>query len=435
MLLMPDPAARSRSRRNAVDAALAVAIVVYSSANLAFGGFISRVLPVDYLIVCLGVFALAVIMRLPRMLESPVPIMAGMAVGALALPGFLAGPASAYGVEKAISFATIILLLFTAAAIQNASNVVRTCIQGWQWFSAAVLVSLLFFGEVEPSRRLTVFGLNPIGVARLAGLGMVIWIVTLLVVKGRKLVMPLRIAGVVIALILASQTGSRGPLLSCAVAVIVALVVACSCRMISLRRLLAAVVTSAGGLLFVLRDRGTDTNSTRLFSGGDSGRSGIYEGTWTIIGQHPGGIGWGSFVEYGWRWSTGPGEKVYPHNLFLEFWVEGGLIAVVGLAVLLAIVSAVAIRVCMRLRDPDALLMLAVYVYALTNAMFSSDVVGNRLLWASGALVFAVGMSMRRTATPTQPLVPRVHHVGRQGVPPASLTVVPDVEDGVLRPQ
>jgi O-antigen ligase len=99
-----------------------------------------------------------------------------------------------------------------------------------------------------------------------------------------------------------------------------------------------------------------------------------------------------------------PDQQSYPHNLFLELLVENGI---VGLILFLAVL-AVGLRpvsLARMRRDPQALCAVMLFLGALTNAMTSGDLPGNRAVFMMlGVLaLFAVrplGTAARGNARP-----------------------------------
>ena len=96
-----------------------------------------------------------------------------------------------------------------------------------------------------------------------------------------------------------------------------------------------------------------------------------------------------------------PDERRYPHNLFAELLVEGGLIAV---GLYLAVLAAAFRRASFaRLRsDPQALCALLLFVNAFLNAMVTGDVPGNRTMFLMLGILalFAVRASKAKTREP-----------------------------------
>ena len=182
--------------------------------------------------------------------------------------------------------------------------------------------------------------------------------------------------------------GSRGPLLS----LVVALVVLTLSRVRdprTMKRLLAAVgVTLVLGSIAAAAFLPGETvaRALSIFGGqdvesADPTRRGVLwrealDSSGASVGTAILGIGTGGFE------SIEP-ALVYPHNVILELWLELGILGVS--AFLLAVVSGLrnAAGVALqRSRDgPIGALVLSLIVFALANAMFTADIAGNAALF------------------------------------------------------
>jgi O-antigen ligase len=195
------------------------------------------------------------------------------------------------------------------------------------------------------------------------------------------------LAAVVVCAIVTSATGSRGPIVSIIVAVATVAFLTLRSRDVHAKSLviMMAVLGTAIGLALHLNPSGF----SRVLDGGDSGRSGIYSFTLTEAVSNPDGIGWGGFATVAWRWGS-DGDRIYPHNILLELLVEGGVIAFLGFALVFTFAVWRGTRSYLLSKDRVECVALGVYLYALTNAQFSSDLVGNRMLWVSLGLGLAL---------------------------------------------
>jgi O-antigen ligase len=85
--------------------------------------------------------------------------------------------------------------------------------------------------------------------------------------------------------------------------------------------------------------------------------------------------------------STVQGDAQYPHNMILEVLAEGGVLALIGLAVLLTISWK---RLRKNSADLGGQITLGLWLLAFGSAMTSSDIVGNRFVW----VMIGVGLSL-----------------------------------------
>lgn len=170
-------------------------------------------------------------------------------------------------------------------------------------------------------------------------------------------------------------TASRGPLLALGVSVVFALLA--SRRFVS-GKVRASAITLIVGMLFVILRQGIELDD-RLASAGSTGREGLQATAWRTMTEQPFGIGWGNLYNYlsGSDAITSQGYDQYPHNVLLEVGSEAGII---GLLILIFILTRAAKTPGLR-DSPEGLALAAVSVYAFTGAMFSSDIIGNRLCW------------------------------------------------------
>lgn len=307
-------------------------------------------------------------------------------LGALALavafvPGILLASDNAYATEK------VPRLAITAVAALAPLYLVTTARRQAVWVWLHVLVgAVLALGELlTPSQetiRVALEGTNTIETGRASGVAVVALVIIAVGLPRWRL--PLLLAAACIAYFVIAS-GSRGPALAVAAALALVVLTVPARRRIGRLLLITGVV--AGLWLFML---------TSDLSGAERIRDSIYGGApvsqirvliWNdalaAIPHVPAGVGWGDF------WSVlHPGARhtttyvQYAHNLILETFVEGGWIA--GVAVIVFIVLSLA-----RLRRIGGTYGSALYgiaVFFVVNAMVSSDVNGNRTMWAALAI-------------------------------------------------
>lgn len=207
-------------------------------------------------------------------------------------------------------------------------------------------------------------------------------ILVILIVQRRGWLVP---GGLIVAggLTLLLNIGSRGPVLSLGITLIVLVLTS---RGTSQRtRVAAAAALAVVGYLFVSYVLSVHTYAAQRLSGlftdqaTDSGRQYLYRVAESHISLTPQGLGWGGFAvqpEVGSLVNaTG---TLYPHNFLLEIAVEGGWLALIGIV-------AFCVVTIWRLRrasvDPLARVAYALAVYWLLVAQTSSDINGNRMTW------------------------------------------------------
>lgn len=254
----------------------------------------------------------------------------------------------------------------------------------WTLLALSLGIAALQFVNPAPmdlvAGRRTPNGVNPINTGRLLAAGALASLVLLLSTKKRLSRLALLVIGATL-LLCAATTGSRGPLAACLVAGFILIVT--TQKLPPIVRLMAWTGVAASS--YVLFTRGLESES-RLTSSDDGGRLPLIRGTISAIEANPLGIGWGNLYNY-LPPGTGvqsQGYEQYPHNLFLEFASEAGVISIP--LVLFAIVAGgLNLR---RLADDDRALFTVLTIFALLSAMVSTNVVGNRLLWMCLAIGF-----------------------------------------------
>jgi O-antigen ligase len=123
-----------------------------------------------------------------------------------------------------------------------------------------------------------------------------------------------------------------------------------------------------------------------------NGRSELWTAAWRAFQDHPWlGVGTGGFA------AIEPAE-MYPHNLILETGAEWGL---AGLVPLFALIIVGAKRIAGAVRRPVdsghiVVLVAALFVAALVNAMFSADITRNSDVWLM--LGLGIGLASRTRA-------------------------------------
>ena len=233
------------------------------------------------------------------------------------------------------------------------------------------VVRILMGGEV---RRLAVLGGGPNVFGRNMGL---LCIGALFFWSGGRGQKPwLGLAGV--AGILVVLSGSRGAMVS----LVAALGVYATVARLGFKRLAVAVVSIAGVVIPLLLYTPVGRTAVAvyrlrvvdlLFQGYTSGRDRIYDAAIGMISDNPVlGIGLGGFHFEGFT---------YPHNIFLEAFVEGGVIAVMLLTLLLGIGGAA----LWRNRTALCPATTAAWALVLVAAQFSGDFFDSR-----GVFIFLV---------------------------------------------
>ena len=220
-------------------------------------------------------------------------------------------------------------------------------------FGAAVL-GLLPFGT-----RFTGFGLatHPIIGATLYGVALLMSAFTLLPRATEWRMRLVWLAVIVLSGVFMLVSGSRGPLLALAAALLVGLVIADRRAALAVAALLVAGI--AAGTLLDLRP------IEILYERGQSGHFGIWQQVLAAIAERP-WFGHGSLVDIDFVAPHGPGRS--PHNLLLANQFYGGLAATLLLAALLLVSGRQGWRAA-RAGEPVYLVLL---VFGCTASLFDT---------------------------------------------------------------
>lgn len=223
--------------------------------------------------------------------------------------------------------------------------------------------------------RVAAEGTDTIGTARIAMSGAIVLAVLALSRKNAK---STRIISVMLAgalAVVALMTGSRGPALAAAIALLGAAALTPMFKKHRVRSLVGIGIIGAIAVFVVAREGSAGYSRILSFLNGESdtstnARTALWESAWSGIQQNPLGFGWGAFADLG-------GRNTYPHNLLLEVGFEIGVVAAVAVAIVLisALVSS-----ARRATNPVGVAYFALLIFATFNAMVSSDINGSRML-------------------------------------------------------
>jgi O-antigen ligase len=329
-------------------------------------------------------------------------------VGSLLVRGIPHGAGWALALTLGFSLATIandqlgdysrektMLLVATIAAFVAPLTLIRT-----ERRANALVVCLFVFSLTVAAlawifpaapHRLALAGSNYIGSGRIISLGFAIALLMLILRRGPWLI---TLPTVLVTGYLSVQTGSRGPLLAAVVSAVVVLV---GQRKVRGRATIVAGLFLAAVPATVLLSQSTGYAEARIL--GLSAAETSVSTRWHYYAEavnlglsNPFGIGWGNF---GWKLTLPPegvGTEVYAHNLLLETLSEGGWMALISVLAL----TIVAIRNLWRVSEhPTWAAVLGLSIYFLMNAMVSSDINGNRIVFS----LLALGVLVGRTQT------------------------------------
>jgi hypothetical protein len=306
------------------------------------------------------------------------------------VPGLFQAADTPYGLQKVATLFSFTLLssLAPMLLLEEDRDLVRA-VNAMAAFCLAIALGGLLGGGAGtgPAQRLQAFGAGTISLGRAAGL---LFTYATLVLAGDAPLPGLTFAVVAVAGVAAVFSGSRGPLL----AALAALVLALGAGRARLGRGRIRLLGAAGGFLALLGSTLSlapqgSLRRVQAFLRGEYGSSEQYrvnalQGAWSLVGDHPWGIGWARFAD-----RVDPERGVgrqYPHNLLAEVTLESGWACGALTLGVLAAALASAWSVSSR---PGGRIALAGTAFYLTNALVSGDVNDNRplFMFVSSALV------------------------------------------------
>lgn len=341
-----------------------------------------------------GLLVLCVVHRLGR----PVVLSRGVVVPVALLvvafvPGAMLSDADGYGPTKVAALALVLLPVLLAAVLLLDHERVRTSFV-WSQVAVGVAVALAAVLTADAADlvlvggRLTLPTVDTISTGRLVGAAVVALLVLgLAAARLRWAAWPVAVAAGAVLV----QVGSRGPLLAAVFALVVVICVGVCFRGRRAWPLALVALSAVAAYAFALSGGGA--GGRRIVDSvqgglGDETRADLVGDAIDLGMRHLLGVGWGDFgrtSEAGMAIANEDGAA-YAHNVLAEAFSEGGVLALLGVVVL---VELALLRLQRASLTPAGAAALGLAVYWLLNAMVSSDVVGNRFLWLAlvGGLV------------------------------------------------
>jgi O-antigen ligase len=313
----------------------------------------------------------------------------------LLVPPVLWSATTAYGTDKVgrLFTFTFLSLLAPVVLIRDLGDVARF-VFAFTGMSGIVVVTALFDPKLSSAyvgAPITTESVDTIGLGSAAGHVLVVLALGLI----WRRIPRLAILGVAAAVYVLLQSGSRGPLFSAALAVLVGSLLVrkrpAFHRIAVFLALLAAGVViayEAAPLYSQLRIIGFLEGDT---SGSIDGRISLYHDAVQSILNHPFGIGWGSFAGITF------GGYTYPHDLVLETLAEAGV--VFGGLFLLWMVYKIIVTYRIT-TDYLGCVVFATAIFWCGKALVSGDINDNRvLLYAIGLAIAACGVARTTSFT------------------------------------
>jgi O-antigen ligase len=386
-------------------------LTAYLSIGVFKGASLLQELPVDPTL-ALAVFLVGVcVVRVltGRAFKIPMALAATFVIlGVLLVLSLTWTPVPGYGAEKAFKFWTLTLLAIAApfCVVDNERDLRRLL----AWFLIAAVVGAmvtLAFGQVSAvedinnanTGRLEFGGVeNTIFMSRMLCAGAIVALFAPAMRLGGawgRIALPLIGVGLIAV---AASIGSRGPLVSLALALAVTLTAIILRNPRALLPLLAMVAIGAAVLPFIslpetsaARLRGITEDPLGTLQ--QDGRSRLYRQAIEIARDNPVvGLGAGGFRLYSAVLIRK--ELRYPHNIFLEAAAEIGIAAAVVLGLCMIAVLVGLFRRAWGAEDTQrrsqVYLVTALLLLTFFAAQFSGDINDNRTFWSALALGWLV---------------------------------------------
>lgn len=316
----------------------------------------------------------------------------------------------AYATTKILTLFTITLALAIAPFF-----LMRTAQQQRVFLTVSVVVAMLslgyalVFGEPEnEAGRLEFDGANTIGSARIAMAGAVIVVIAAFGPSMKPLARVVLAGTGLLAAGAAVLTGSRGPVVAAAGALLVTALIAPGLKKYRGRMFLGLIAVGAA-VFFATRSSGGFDRILALFENENDSSSGVrqqlYDWGILLARENPFGTGWGTFT---YR----DGYYRYPHNLLVEIAAEAGILVLVVVA--LGLLFTV-IRAARAATTNTSVIILALLIFGIINAMVSGDINASRLMVVIIFTVWAMPKPVKGGGAelPTVPAKTATPHRGR----------------------
>lgn len=302
-----------------------------------------------------------------------------------------------YSSEKIFLIGTLMLLCLVAPFELLRLSLQRVAFL-WSLVIIAILTGLLALTDGAAaaarvglaSETLILEGANTISTARIIGTGALILIAYSLQTYGSKLRKMLILTSGLILVLIMVFTGSRGPSAAIITGLLVFTLFSLTLERKRARSVFLLVIVSGLAVYYYgFQDNiSNDRAFAWLFGERDTStqaRERLWETAAEFTLNSPSGSGWGGFSTI----AGVPTSLQYPHNLFLELYVETGWL----IATFVILVIGVSLVVLWRKSaDPTVAIIFALAIFAVSNSLVSGDINDNRILW----MLIAVGLLSNR---------------------------------------
>ncbi|WIV45303.1 O-antigen ligase family protein [Glutamicibacter nicotianae] len=308
-----------------------------------------------------------------------------------------------YGTQKLLT-----LFTFTLITVIAPFFLLQTERQGVTFLGTLVVLSCFVGvtsfqnGALDSLTGSTFDDINPISLSRMMGTGLVILVIFAFARDRRMLWRVLMLVMACGLLVVIFASGRRGPVLAVIVGITVAFAFAPAFSRHRIRTILSGLVALAIAGRFAISSGSAGSERVLSFFVGEedastTAREQIWNQAIDIAKSNPFGVGWASFPQHSDLGTmVSDSGRMYPHNIFLEGFVEGGWL--VG-SILLVFVVLASLRLRRLATTQTLSVFLGILGFTLTNAMVSGDINDQKLMWVALGLAFAL---RRETSESTQ---------------------------------
>lgn len=364
----------------------ALALLVYSG-QIKANPLLSWI-PFDLTAICAVLVCALAALDVPNWKVSRRQLIYVFGVALTFILGSLPAGYAGYGATKVATMFTITFLALVLAPVLIFVSERRGAVFVIAIFVIGTCATIFTFLSpeyaAEYSNRLVFAGTDTIGTARFAGGSLAVAIVLAVALPPSHRARPwLWLSAFPLASLLL-LTGSRGPLLSLVGTFIALFVISSAFRPRLLRQIVPVLTVALFALISATVTKSDGLTRTANFVAGEgdastSARSVIWGVALREILRDPIGVGWGGFRQLLDSSAVAVNPAiVYPHNMIIEVFVEGGWIPGV---VITAILVYSAVRALTLARSPWSVAFAALLVFSICNAMVSGDVNSARLMW------------------------------------------------------
>lgn len=253
-------------------------------------------------------------------------------------------------------------------------------------------------------------GANTISTARILGTGALILIAAALTVRGTHLLHRTAWLTLGVGLVVFMfATGSRGPFSAMVLALAALIVFVPVMREARFRSIVLLSFGSIAAYWWASSQQIVASDRAFAWLTGERDAStltriNLWKSAADYASVSPLGAGWGGFAHI----AKAPSTLKYPHNLFLELYVEAGWIIATILAALVLVSMWKLLRQAL---DPISAVLFVLATFAFINAMVSGDINDNRLLWilVGVAWVPMSGPQAQTQQSATQKFLPKTN--------------------------